>query len=270
MRGRIRSRLTYANVMATLALIIAMTGGTAYAINEWTGANIVDASLTTADYRNNNIRSVDVRDDSFPFGGLTGADITNGALTGADISDNTIGVNDIGSQQVASDEVLNDSLLQSDIRAGAVTGDEVLDNSLTGADINESTLSTPPSTTATFAAPPGAVAISDAFTKIVGRNLPAGSYAVIATANIRSFFPFAGDQIRDTACELRNGAGFIGGATDRRVIPNGDNVRVSLSMNGGAQVPGGGGEVSLWCRYQGGNAEFVYGQMMIIRLDGFF
>jgi len=45
-------------------------------------------------------------------------------------------------------------------------------------------------------------------------------------------------------------------------------------MNGGAQVPAGGGEVSLWCQAQGLDnlqfSEFVSGsQMMMIRLDGF-
>ena len=45
---------------------------------------------------------------------------------------------------------------------------------------------------------------------------------------------------------------------------------VSLSMNGGA-VPAGGGEVSLWCRYDGGDIELVGdGSIMIVRLDGFF
>ena len=51
MLQRLRDRLTYANVMSTIAVVLAITGGTAYAMNEWTGANIVDGSLTTADVK---------------------------------------------------------------------------------------------------------------------------------------------------------------------------------------------------------------------------
>jgi hypothetical protein len=75
---------------------------------------------------------------------------------------------------------------------------------------------------------------------------------------------------RDTACELRNGGDFIGGTGDRRRTHDGTRTRISLSMNGGAQVPAGGGEVSLWCIYQGGGGTIDSSQMMIIRLDGFF
>jgi hypothetical protein len=44
---------------------------------------------------------------------------------------------------------------------------------------------------------------------------------------------------------------FIGGATDRRETPSGQQTKMSLSMNGGAQVPAGG-DVRLWCRVQSG------------------
>jgi len=71
------------------------------------------------------------------------------------------------------------------------------------------------------------------------------------------------------ACELRSGTSYVGGATDRRVIPISDTVKVSLSMNGGAQVPPGGGEVSLWCQSQ--NVDFFvdYAQMMMLQVGGF-
>ena len=65
---RVRSRLTYANVTATLALAIAVAGGTAYAANTVFSSDIVD----------NQVRSVDVRDE-----GLRGVDIAN-ASSGSD------------------------------------------------------------------------------------------------------------------------------------------------------------------------------------------
>lgn len=151
---------------------------------------------------------------------------------------------------------------------GSVNSRVVTDNELTGTDIDESTLNMPATTTATFA---GATpqALGDAFSKVASKTLPAGSWAIVATANTASSGPFGGDIVRDTVCELRNGNSFIGGARDRRLTPDGGQTHASLSMNGGAQVPAGGGEVSLWCRYQGGSGFVDSGQMMMIRLDGF-
>jgi hypothetical protein len=64
MLSRLRGRLTYANVVATLALFLAL-GGTSYAVKQ----------LGSNDIRDNSIRSRDVRDNSLGSG-----DIHNGSL----------------------------------------------------------------------------------------------------------------------------------------------------------------------------------------------
>jgi hypothetical protein len=63
------SRLTYANVTASLALFLAL-GGTSYALTV-SGRQVQDGSLTTADVRNNS---------------LTGADVRNGSLRATDFA----------------------------------------------------------------------------------------------------------------------------------------------------------------------------------------
>jgi Collagen triple helix repeat (20 copies) len=108
---------------------------------------------------------------------------------------------------------------------------------------------------------------SDAFVKVASKLLPRGSWAIVATANITNS-QISRDFNSDTACELRNGAGFIGGARDRRVTPEGEFSMVSLTMNGGAQIPPGGGEVSLWCSRQDGGV-LENAQMMIMQVGGF-
>jgi len=65
--------------VAILAVLLSMSG-VAYAVDEWTGANIVNGSLTTADYANNDIQSVDIRDDTVSGGGLQSADIAPDAV----------------------------------------------------------------------------------------------------------------------------------------------------------------------------------------------
>src|SRR3954451_19972061 len=71
MFSRIRPKLNHSTVVAYLALFVAL-GGTAYAVNNFTGADIQDESLTGADVR-----------------GTAGTSTTaavNGSLTGADIA----------------------------------------------------------------------------------------------------------------------------------------------------------------------------------------
>jgi hypothetical protein len=65
------SRHLRSNVVGYIALFIAL-GGTAYAGATITGSDVVDGSLTTADYRNNDIRTGDVRAET-----LTGADVAD-------------------------------------------------------------------------------------------------------------------------------------------------------------------------------------------------
>jgi hypothetical protein len=125
------------------------------------------------------------------------------------------------------------------------------------------------SSTATFAFTTQRVRLDpEALTKVLSKNLPAGSWAIVVTANIEPGSPFDGDAISTTICELRNGAGIIGSATDRRFIPEDDLVELSLSMNGGALVSAGGGEMSLWCQSQI-VAGVTQAQMMIVQVGGF-
>ena len=85
------------NVVAWLALFVALGGTGAYAANEWTGDNIVDGSLTGQDIFNNTV---------------SGADITNGSLTGADVFDNTLGGADITNGSLTGADISNESTHQ--------------------------------------------------------------------------------------------------------------------------------------------------------------
>lgn len=106
------------------------------------------------------------------------------------------------------------------------------------------------------------------FKEVVAKNLPPGSWAIVATVNTTSH-PNAGgsENITDMSCQLRNGDAIIGGATDRRITPGADIAKRSVSMNGGAFLRGGG-RVGVWCFTQ--FAETVdQAQMMMMRVGGF-
>jgi hypothetical protein len=283
MLRRLRPRSVY-DVCAALALFVAL-GGTAYAVNTVGSTDIIDGQVKSVDVGDGEINSADVKDQSlttFDVSTFLGADVVDGTLTGADISDNSIGVDDIGSQQVGPDEVINDSLLQSDIRSGAVSNDEVLDNtlisadvndnSLTGADINEATLNLPQTpTTTTFASAVGQLDPNNQMGQWGLKFVPAGSYSVVATVHMWIGGASNGDRVGTAYCQLQNAEdAFIGGATDRRVVLEDDRIDRSLTITGGAQVPAGGGFISLHCQSQFGNDEHIETQLMVTRLDGFF
>lgn len=102
---RLSRHVTYANIVASLALFLALSG-TAYAVATITGADVVDESLTGADVKG-----------AAPSPGHAAV---AGTLTTYDIKDQTIHA--------------------TDLSPDAVTGPKVLDNSLGGADVDESSL----------------------------------------------------------------------------------------------------------------------------------
>src|SRR5215212_5248730 len=61
MLSSFRSRLTYANVMATIAVFVAL-GGSSYAALTVTGKNVRNRSLTAKDIKKNSLTSAEVRD----------------------------------------------------------------------------------------------------------------------------------------------------------------------------------------------------------------
>lgn len=122
------------DLMAMAALFLALTTGTVYAANEWTGANIVDESLTGADVRGKytagTTRAVN--------GTITGADISgqaenaaigqayyNGTVTTWDISDNTVRSRDVEDGGIKGADVLESSLGQVPSAAQADTATSV-------------------------------------------------------------------------------------------------------------------------------------------------
>ena len=84
MLEKLRARLTYANVVATLALFLAM-GGVSYGALRIGSASIVNNSVRTQDLRNNDIRSKDLRNND-----IRSKDIHNRTIVGRDVLTNTI------------------------------------------------------------------------------------------------------------------------------------------------------------------------------------
>jgi hypothetical protein len=117
---RLTSKLTYANVVATIALFIAVGGASAFAATQLkknsVGANQLKAKAVTEA----KIKKEAVTGEKVKVGSLTGANIAAGSIATANLADGSVN----------SAKVLDKSL----------TGTDVAPNSLTGTNINASTL----------------------------------------------------------------------------------------------------------------------------------
>ena len=115
--------------MGAIALLLVLTGGTAYALD---GSN----TGFTDDIVNGEVKE---------------ADVGQGAVATDELANNQVKASDIGDGEVKSAEVANGQVKTADIGAGEVesanvlddnlTGGDVAANSLKGADIDEATLS---------------------------------------------------------------------------------------------------------------------------------
>ncbi len=82
MLGAVLSRLTYANVIATLALFVALGGTAAAGAHVWiTGANVRNGSITGRDVANRSLTAKKLRLQT-----VTGAQVRDGSLRAADFN----------------------------------------------------------------------------------------------------------------------------------------------------------------------------------------
>ncbi|MBL8776455.1 MAG: hypothetical protein JNK12_11000 [Acidimicrobiales bacterium] len=125
-----RSRITYANVTATLALAVALTTGTAYAAATITSADIVNGTIVQADVAANSLGTRAIKD-----GGVKTQDIRDGNVTSADVLDQSIDDVDLATDSVTGDETAPNSVGTEEIATGGVGSAEVLDFGLSNQDV---------------------------------------------------------------------------------------------------------------------------------------
>jgi hypothetical protein len=160
--SRSRIRITYANVMSSIAVFAVLSGGTAIAAgvapNSVKSASVQNNSLVSADLKDGRaVTGVDVKDDS-----LTGSDIdersldlpkvtsttpsgpAGGALRGSFpnplLAPNSVDTPNIVDRAVTAAKIAPDAIDSARVQDGKLTGADIADNSIAGADVNESSL----------------------------------------------------------------------------------------------------------------------------------
>ena len=112
-------RLTYSNVIATIALFCAIGGGT------FAFAALKKNSVGTKQIAKNAVKEAEIAKNA-----VTSKKIAAGAVTDAKLGDIAIAGDDLADGSVGTGKLAN----------GAVTTDKIADNAVTGAKVNESSL----------------------------------------------------------------------------------------------------------------------------------
>ena len=164
----LRRRLTYANVMATLAFFFALTGASMAGIKYITAGETIPATsdLGGSTYGNPQIADGAITSSNFATGSVTGgalagkavttekiADgaitssnlatggvgagkIAPGAVTGETLANDSVAGWNIVPNAVGTDEIASDAVTSSQIADDSVTSSQIADGSVTGADIS--------------------------------------------------------------------------------------------------------------------------------------
>src|SRR5262245_26500698 len=108
-----RPRITYANVVSSLGLLLVVTGGTAYALD---GSNTV----FTDDLVNGDVKVADIGQ-----GAVATDEIANNQVKAADIGDGEVKAAEIATGQVSADELAANSVRSDEVADGQVRTQEI-------------------------------------------------------------------------------------------------------------------------------------------------
>jgi cytoskeletal protein RodZ len=127
---QIRKRLTYANVMSSLAVFLVLGGATAFAAVQL-GKNTVG----TKQLKKNAVTAAKIKN-----GSVTNAKIQNNAVTSAKIADSAVGTSELANDAVTGAKIAEGSVGTGKLAAEAVTTGKIANDAVTGAKVNEDSL----------------------------------------------------------------------------------------------------------------------------------
>src|SRR3954453_328351 len=127
MFGRFRSRLTYANVVSSIALFAALGTGGPYAADTIGSSDVIDESLLSQDIKDGEVKTSDLRNSS-----VTSLKINNGSVLTSEIGANAVDRSKIRDGNVFTNDLADGAVSNSKLTDGAVTSAKVLDDNQVG------------------------------------------------------------------------------------------------------------------------------------------
>ncbi len=132
---RLRSKLTYSNVISTVCLFLLVGGGTAFA-----AGNLAKNSVGAKQLKSNAVTAAKIKD-----GAVDGAKIKAGAVDGSKLAPGAVGGSNLADGAVGGSKLSSGAVGNSNLASGAVTDDKIAPGTITGDKVNVATLPTVPS-----------------------------------------------------------------------------------------------------------------------------
>jgi hypothetical protein len=120
MLRRKRRHFTFANVTSVLALVIALSTGTAYAANTVFSTDIVDGEVKNVDIHASAVTSGklhdhEVKNQDLAPDAVDGSKVVDGSLTGLDVASSSLSGSDILTGSLLSSDIADHTLTTSDL-----------------------------------------------------------------------------------------------------------------------------------------------------------
>jgi hypothetical protein len=156
---QIHKRLTYANVMSSIAVFLVIGGGAAFAAlgkntvgtkqlkkNAVTNPKIADNAVKTSELADAAVTLAELADNAvtnpkLADAAVTPAELANAAVTLAKLAGNSVDASKVVDESLAAADLAPNSVTASEIATNAVNALEVADNSIDGGEIVNSGLS---------------------------------------------------------------------------------------------------------------------------------
>jgi hypothetical protein len=128
---QIRKRLTYANVMSSLAVFLILGGASAFAAVQLGKNTVGSKQLKKNAVSAAKIKNEAVTNAKLKAGAVTETKLSNGAVTSSKLGENAVTTGKLGESAVTTGKIAGE----------AVTTGKIANDAVTGAKVNESTLS---------------------------------------------------------------------------------------------------------------------------------
>src|SRR6186997_433153 len=132
---QIRERLTYANVLSSIVVVLVLGGATAFA-----AAQLGKNTVGTKQLKKNAVTAAKIKKAA-----VNGAKLADGSVTGAKLADGAVSKGKLGTDAVTEAKIKNgavtggkladNSVSSGKLQNGAVTGEKIAQGSITGEDI---------------------------------------------------------------------------------------------------------------------------------------
>lgn len=129
-----RRRPSYANTMSTVAVVIALTTGGAYAAG-LAKNSVKSKHIASGAVRARHLAANAVHGENVTTGAIGARAITDGSVDAAELAAGSVGSSELAPGSVGSSELAASSVTDSALAAGSVGSSEIKDGSITGTDV---------------------------------------------------------------------------------------------------------------------------------------